>query len=266
MAHGKRVSLRMMDAAMAAGDDYDGDDGDIGLSAPFMGMGPSRFGGFASWKPLEMNGGEDDSKGMNGLADIDDEHDPSEDEVDEETGVEVEDAMEMDAELESIKHMKGDIFADQEEATHAQAPKMSMHEKRMAAIAREIATLEDENVASKDWALMGEANAKMHPENSLLATDLDFERISKAASIMTEEGTQGLEEAIKQRILSNRFDDVICQRPIYEDEYAAGTSGNMTITDDRDGKPAKEHDGIERVWNEICYKLDALSNTHFTPK
>ncbi|KAG8988224.1 hypothetical protein FRB93_004171 [Tulasnella sp. JGI-2019a] len=87
MARGKRVSLRMMDAAMAAGDDYNGDDGDIGLSAPFMGMGPSRFGGFASRKPLEMNGGENDSKGMNGLADVDDEHDASEVEVDEETGV-----------------------------------------------------------------------------------------------------------------------------------------------------------------------------------
>ncbi|KAG9030404.1 hypothetical protein FRB95_003962 [Tulasnella sp. JGI-2019a] len=295
-ARGKGVSLRMMDAAMAAGDDYDGDEGDIGLSAPFMSMGPSGFGGFAPRKPIEMNGGEDDSKRTNGLADVDDEHDASEDEDEEETEDEDEDAMEVememdDAGLESIERMKDDIFADEEEATHAQAPEMSTHEKRMAAIAREIATLEDENVAAKDWTLMGEANAKMRPENSLLATDLDFEHIAKAVPIITEEVTKSLEETIKQRILSNRFDDVIRQRPvddkaflpssvfelqdsqskkslaqIYEDEYTAGTSGDKAITDDRDGKLAMEHEGIERAWNEICYKLDALSNAHFTPK
>lgn len=75
----------------------------------------------------------------------------------------------------------------------------------MAAIAREIATLEDENVAAKDWTLMGEANAKMRPENSLLATDLDFEHIAKAVPIITEEVTKTLEETIKQRILAVRL-------------------------------------------------------------
>lgn len=53
---------------------------------------------------------------------------------------------------------------------------------------------------------------------------------------------------------------------IYEDEYTAAATGDSSITDDRDGKLAKEHEEIERVWGEITYKLDALCNVHFTPK
>lgn len=52
---------------------------------------------------------------------------------------------------------------------------------------------------------------------------------------------------------------------IYEDEYTAVRDGG-SVTDDRDGRLAKEHEEIEKAWNAVCYKLDALSNAHFTPK
>lgn len=71
----------------------------------------------------------------------------------------------------------------------------------MRAIAQEIAVLEDQNVAEKSWALMGEANAKRRPENSLLETDLEFEAAAKQAPIITEEVTKSLEDLIKARIL-----------------------------------------------------------------
>lgn len=52
---------------------------------------------------------------------------------------------------------------------------------------------------------------------------------------------------------------------IYEDEYQAAASGSKTA-DPRDAKLTKDHEEIDKLWNDICYKLDALSNLHFTPK
>lgn len=52
---------------------------------------------------------------------------------------------------------------------------------------------------------------------------------------------------------------------IYEDEYTAAASGSKPA-DDRDGKLAESHKEITELWDGICYKLDALSNAHFTPK
>lgn len=137
---------------------------------------------------------------------------------------------------------------------------------------------------------MGEATSKARPQNSLLEEDLEFERLMKAVPVITEETVQGLEERIKARIMEGRFDDVVRLRPvddkpflpsrffelqdtkssqslaqIYEDEYTAAQSGGVA-GEDRDGKLKKEHDEIEKLWEGICGKLDALCNAHFTPK
>ena len=159
----------------------------------------------------------------------------------------------------------------------------------MATLRDQIAELESENVAKKDWVLMGEAGSRQRPQNSLLEEDLEFDRVIKAVPVMTEEAVQSLEEIIKARILEGRFDDVIRLRPlddkpflpskffelqdskstqslaqIYENEYISAQSG--VSTDDRDGKLKKEHDEISQVWDKICGKLDALCNAHFVPK
>lgn len=137
---------------------------------------------------------------------------------------------------------------------------------------------------------MGEATARSRPQNSLLEEDLDFERVMKAVPVVTEELVQRLEDRIKARILEGRFDDVVRQRPvddkpflpsrffelqdtkskqslaeIYEDEYVAAQTGGVT-GEDRDGKLKQEHEEVEKLWEGICYKLDALCNAHFTPK
>jgi U3 small nucleolar RNA-associated protein MPP10 len=167
---------------------------------------------------------------------------------------------------------------------------MSTHEKRMASLREQIRELESENVSRKDWVLMGEATSKSRPHNSLLEEDLEFERLMKAVPVITEETVQGLEERIKARILEGHFDDVVRIRPlddkpflpsrffelqdtkssqslaqIYEDEYTATQSGGVA-REDRDGKLKKEHVEIEKLWDGICGKLDALCNAHFMPK
>lgn len=160
----------------------------------------------------------------------------------------------------------------------------------MTSLHKEIKQLESENVGPKDWVLTGEAGSRTRPKNSLLEEDLEFERVTKAIPVVTEEVVQALEERIKARIIEGRFDDVIRIRAmddkpflpsrffelrdtkstqslaqIYENEFVAGQAGDVA-GDDRDGKLKKEHAEVEKLWETICGKLDALSNAHFVPK
>ncbi|KAH8988831.1 U3 small nucleolar ribonucleoprotein complex, subunit Mpp10 [Lactarius akahatsu] len=187
---------------------------------------------------------------------------------------------------QAIKRSQDDLLADEDELDDG----MSTHEKRLASLQRQIAALEAENVAKKDWTLMGEATSRIRPHDSLLEEDLEFERVMKAVPVITEEIVSGLEDRIKARILEGRFDDVVRKRPvddkpflpsrffelqdtkskqslaqIYEEEYTATQTGDVS-GEDRDGKLKSEYDGITKTWEAISSKLDALSNAHFTPK
>ena len=167
---------------------------------------------------------------------------------------------------------------------------MTTYEKRMASLQDQIAELESENVAPKEWMFSGETDSRQRPQNSLLEEDLEFDRVRKAVPVITEEVVQSLEERIKARVLEGRFDDVLRIRPledkpflpskllelqdtkstqslaqIYESEYVANQTGG-SLPDDRDGRLKKEHDEITILWEKMCSKLDALSNAHFVPK
>jgi U3 small nucleolar RNA-associated protein MPP10 len=160
----------------------------------------------------------------------------------------------------------------------------------MFALREQIATMEAENIAPKEWTLMGEANSRSRPQNSLLEEDLEYERVMKSVPIVTEEVVQELEARIKARILEERFDDVVRKRPIddkpflpsrmlelqdtksaqslaqiYEQDYTAA-QGGVAAGEDRDQKLQKEHEEVARLWDILCSKLDSLSNTHFVPK
>jgi U3 small nucleolar RNA-associated protein MPP10 len=52
---------------------------------------------------------------------------------------------------------------------------------------------------------------------------------------------------------------------IYEDEYQTAATGGKAV-DPRDVKLKKDHEEIENLWSDICYKLDALSSLNFVPK
>ena len=101
---------------------------------------------------------------------------------------------------------------------------MTTHEKRLAALREEIASLEAENVGKKDWTVMGEATSRSRPQNSLLEEDLEFERVMKSVPVITEDVVHSLEERIKARIMEGQFDDVVRKRPVDDKPFLPSPS------------------------------------------
>ncbi|CAK9783925.1 U3 small nucleolar ribonucleo protein complex, subunit Mpp10p [Cutaneotrichosporon oleaginosum] len=218
--------------------------------------------------------GKKKSKRKVAFADEDEDEEEPEDEEDPSRGI--------------MNRLKADLFDDSEDEGDAQRV-LSTHERRQRELAEQIAQLESEAIGPKEWTLLGEASSRARPENSLLEEDLDFEHVAKIVPTVTEESVANLEELIKKRILDNNFDSVVRVRAydptpflpsrffelddkqsarslaqIYEDEYTAAASGGAA--DARDTKLAAQHEEIEALWNDICYKLDALSSLTFVPK
>ncbi|RIA92789.1 U3 small nucleolar ribonucleo protein complex, subunit Mpp10 [Glomus cerebriforme] len=179
-----------------------------------------------------------------------------------------------------------DLFTRDESSDDESKSAFQKHQEK---IKKQIEQLEIENIAEKDWTLVGEASSKDRPINSLLEEDLEFDHIVKPVPVITEEVTEKLEDIIKRRILDETFDDVERKhdpnfRPflpsklveisdekskkslaeIYEDDYIKQTTRN--ITNEKDEALKKEHKEIENMFKDLCHKLDALSNYHYTPK
>ncbi|CAG8648342.1 14073_t:CDS:10, partial [Cetraspora pellucida] len=189
---------------------------------------------------------------------------------------------------ESLNNLVYDLFAKDTSDDKGDKVLKSPFHKKQEKVQKRIEQLEMENVADKDWTLMGEVSNKHRPLNSLLEEDLKFDHIVKPAPVITEEVTVKLEDMIKQRILDETFDDVERKqdpnfRPflpsklvevsdekskkslaeIYEESYIKQTSD---MPDEKDDALKKEHQEIENMFKELCHKLDALSNFHYTPK
>jgi hypothetical protein len=96
---------------------------------------------------------------------------------------------------------------------------LSTHAKRLAALSAQIASLEQENVGTKPWALAGEAGSRSRPINAILEEDLEFESVGKQVPVVTEEKVKGLEELIKKRILDvSRPLSLDCFLPVRKEE------------------------------------------------
>ncbi|KAJ1915742.1 U3 snoRNP protein [Mycoemilia scoparia] len=166
----------------------------------------------------------------------------------------------------------------------------SEFEKQQERMRKRIEKMEDEIVAEKEWTMKGEVGSRARPLNSLLEEDLTFDYASKPVPLVTEEQTETLEALIKRRIIDNEFDDVVRKKEIevrdfrpserielddskpkqslaaeYEEDYLKQQSGS-TWVDPRDDKVNKQHKELDDMFCSLCYKLDSLSNYHFTPK
>ena len=121
--------------------------------------------------------------------------------------------------FETMERFKDDLFADEgpnetselfqdtypNRDLHLSHAGLSTFAQRQLALKEQIAQLEQESIAKKDWTLMGEANSRARPLNSLLEEDLEFEHSQRVVPVITEEKVKTLEEMIKARILEVRF-------------------------------------------------------------
>jgi U3 small nucleolar RNA-associated protein MPP10 len=150
---------------------------------------------------------------------------------------------------------------------------------------RQMDKIEEGMVASKDWTMKGEITAKDRPLNSLIEEHLDFEVGTKMAPKITKEVNNNIEEMIKARILEELFDDPIRKQraqqkvrvaaedlmdyekskkglaDIYEHDYKVQHLG-YSANPEEDAT----REEIDELFVDLFYKLDTLSNAHFTPK
>ncbi|RHY56854.1 hypothetical protein DYB38_001709 [Aphanomyces astaci] len=183
----------------------------------------------------------------------------------------------------SLKRKSAELTDDQAEEL-AERGILSTHQRRSTHLHDQIKSLEDEALGDKPWALKGEVKGMARPENSLLEADLEYDRPTKVAPIITVEVTQELEELIKTRIRDENYDDVV--RKLAVNDGAQKEAAELSMEKSKEGlgdvyekefmKSAmgfedtselkKEQDEIDVMFQKLCWKLDALTNFHYTPK
>ncbi|KAF0683499.1 Aste57867_24451 [Aphanomyces stellatus] len=250
----------------------------------------------------DLDGGDDDDEGDDNEGLDDDFEDEDDDGLNEKTATykdlfdepnegddddegEDDDEDEEEEEKPKAASLKRKIpLTEDEEEELAERGILSSHQRRSSHLQQQIESLEEEALGEKHWTLKGEVKASVRPENSLLEATLEYDRPTKVAPIITVEVTQELEELIKQRIRDDNYNDVIrkfavnetAQKEatelsmekskeglgeIYEKEYMKTALG---FEDNSEMK--KEQEEIEIMFQKLCWKLDALTNFHFTPK
>ncbi|KAG0235604.1 u3 small nucleolar ribonucleoprotein MPP10 [Actinomortierella wolfii] len=203
-----------------------------------------------------------------------------------------EDEEEEDVKVNALGDRISDLFSKDAGDDDEDESKLSKFERMQRKMQAQIEQLEQENVAPKEWTVKGETSAADRPVNSLLEEDLEFETVAKPVPVITAETTKTLEDIIKDRILNNNFDDVVRKQPpnpkafnpssrveisdekskkslaeLYEDEYTRQTNtGAGPVLTEKEAALEKQHEEITEAWKELCSKLDALSNWHYTPK
>jgi len=161
---------------------------------------------------------------------------------------------------------------------------LSSHQRRMKNLNTQIEQFEKEAISDRPWLLKGEVKGTARPENSLLEATLDYDRPTRVAPAITVEVTAALEDIIKQRVLDQNWDDVI--RKFAVNETAQKEQVELSMEKSKEGlgeiyekefmknamgfeeneEMRKDQEEIEAMFKNLCWKLDALSNFHFTPK
>lgn len=82
-----------------------------------------------------------------------------------------------------------------------------MREKRNLKCHKLVNRIESSLVCEKPWYLKGDITSRMRPLNSLLQTNLDYDRNFLSTSSVSGKKSKTLEDIIKNRITEKKFDE-----------------------------------------------------------
>ena len=165
---------------------------------------------------------------------------------------------------------------------------LSRHQRFQLEMKKKIKDHETENIQRRSWELMGEVGAGQRPRGSLMEAEMDYQRNTKVAPVITPEVTATLEDMIKERIKEELWDDVerktaddfgtkktkelkeistekskIGLGEIYAQEFEQRFLGAAAVGEE---EANKKEQAIYLLWKKLSSELDALTNFHYTPK
>ena len=178
------------------------------------------------------------------------------------------------------------------ESPDEDAQNNSRHTKESAKLLKQTKLLENELLAEKPWQMSGESKSSSRPVNSLLEATPEFQYATKMAPTITVEQTASLEEVIKQRVLSEEWDDVVPRElpdvgwyrsrgelpevsqeksklglgELYEREYLKKAVGYDVDAVEKQTEEEVAKNEMRQLFANLCSKLDALSNYQFAPR
>ena len=165
---------------------------------------------------------------------------------------------------------------------------LSRHERYQMEMKLKIKEFEEENIQKRSWELMGEVGSGQRPKGSLMEAEMDYQRNTKTAPVITPDVTATLEDMIKERIKEELWDDVerrnvgdrtedkakeladvsteknkIGLGEIYAQEFEQRFLGAAASGEEETNKKEQE---LFMLWKKLSNQLDSLTNFHFTPK
>jgi len=167
------------------------------------------------------------------------------------------------------------------------------HRDHKKNIQNQTSILERELLAEKPWQMVGEVKATSRPQDSLLSATPQFEIVGKIAPEITIEHTENIEDMIKKRIFDENWDDITPRElptiynkktsssevpllsqeksklslgDLYEREYLKKAQNYNVEVEEQKTKTDIAKDEMRTLFSELCSRLDALSNYHFTPR